>query len=265
MSRTIRLSLLVFGGVLLILTAGFFLQAPWATGLWPVRSGRLSNIFVSSILIAIAAPVIWIAIADERRALAGGAINIAVTSAGMAFAAFGFFGRSNSGAMLAFAIAATVIAVSSVIIFFYNYRTPFRDQRLTPVVVRLAFAAFAIILALVGYALVSGRPYTFPWPTGRENAVFYGYIFLGAMCYFIYGLVFPRWGNARGQLLGFLAYDLILIVPFVRYFDSVSSIFRTSLVIYATVVTVSGLLAIYFLFLHPATRFGGRAPAANLP
>ena len=41
-------------------------------------------------------------------------------------------------------------------------------------------------------------------------------IFLGSAIYFAYGLQRPVWGNAKGQLLGFLAYDLVLIVPFVR-------------------------------------------------
>ena len=43
-------------------------------------------------------------------------------------------------------------------------------------------------------------------------------MFLGSATYFAYGIVRPRWTNAGGQLAGFLAYDLVLIVPFMTRF-----------------------------------------------
>jgi hypothetical protein len=42
----------------------------------------------------------------------------------------------------------------------------------------------------------------------------FGLVFLGAATYFIYGALDPHWGNAIGQLAGFLAYDLVLLAPF---------------------------------------------------
>src|SRR5881392_3773200 len=48
----------------------------------------------------------------------------------------------------------------------------------------------------------------------------FGLIFLGAATYFIYGALDPHWGNAVGQLAGFLAYDLVLLSPFFGHFDS---------------------------------------------
>ncbi len=108
------------------------------------------------------------------------------------------------------------------------------------------------------------RQNTFPWPLGPENSVLYGIIFLGAMAYFIYGLIYPVWGNACGQLIGFIAYDVVLIVPFVQHFTNVGIEMQTRLVIYTTVVALSGLFALYFVFLHPATRFGSSARAAKL-
>jgi len=84
--------------------------------------------------------------------------------------------------------------------------------------VRYSFAGFGLALLLAGTALVMVRRNIFPWPLSPENSVFYGCIFIGAMCYFLYGLVYPYWANARGQLLGFLAYDLVLIGPFLLAF-----------------------------------------------
>jgi hypothetical protein len=60
--------------------------------------------------------------------------------------------------------------------------------------------------------------------------------------------------NAAGQLIGFLAYDIVLIVPFVTRLPMTASEFRLGLTIYSAVVTLSGLLAIYYLFINKATR-----------
>jgi hypothetical protein len=60
--------------------------------------------------------------------------------------------------------------------------------------------------------------------------------------------------NAAGQLAGFLAYDLVLIVPFLQRLPNVPADQRLGMYIYTTVVIYSGLLAIYYLFIHPETR-----------
>ena len=131
-------------------------------------------------------------------------------------------------------------------------------MRRTPTIVRISFGLFAIALFLVGGGMVLQRPNIFPWPISPETSVFYGWIFLGAMCYFIIGVFIPRWDHARGQLLGFLAYDLVLIVPFLLHFKTVRPDLLVNLVVYTGVLIYSGGLAAYALFIHPATRFGAR-------
>jgi len=63
-----------------------------------------------------------------------------------------------------------------------------------------------------------------------------------------------RDGNAGGQLAGFLAYDIVLIVPFLQRLPTVAPEHRIGLYLYTAVVTYSGLLAIYYLFVHRRTR-----------
>jgi hypothetical protein len=89
--------------------------------------------------------------------------------------------------------------------------------------------------------------------------VVFGCIFLGDAFYFIYALLRPRWGNAFGQLLSFLAYDLVLIVPFVQLLDTVKPGHMTGLIVYIVVLVYSGGLAIYYLFIDPRTRIGSTA------
>ena len=87
-----------------------------------------------------------------------------------------------------------------------------------------------------------------------ELSVVAGAIFLGAAAYFAYASVRPRWTNAGGQLAGFLAYDLVLIVPFLTRFRSVYSGWSLSLTVYIVVVIGSGILAAWYLFVAPDTR-----------
>jgi hypothetical protein len=85
-------------------------------------------------------------------------------------------------------------------------------------------------------------------------SVMFGWVFMGAAVYFAYGALQRDWHDARGQLLGFLAYDLVLIGPFLADFASVPPGHLLSLVIYVLVLVYSGTLAIFYLFVSPRTR-----------
>ncbi len=96
----------------------------------------------------------------------------------------------------------------------------------------------------------------FPWKLNPDSSVIFGCIFLGDAFYFLYSLLYPRWHNALGQLLSFLAYDLVLIVPFLILFKTVKPEGMLNLIVYVAVLIYSGAIATWFLFIHPKTRFG---------
>jgi hypothetical protein len=121
--------------------------------------------------------------------------------------------------------------------------------------VRVSFGIFIASLFLASGALILRMP-VFPWDLNPDSSVIFGCIFFGDAFYFLYGLFRPRWGNAFGQLLSFLAYDLVLIVPFVLLFDTVKPDRMFSLVVYTAVLVYSGGLAVYYLLIDPQTRFG---------
>ena len=77
----------------------------------------------------------------------------------------------------------------------------------------VSFGIFIVSLFFVGSALIFRAP-IFPWDLNPDSSVLFGCIFIGDAFYFLYGLIQPRWQNAFGQLLSFLAYDLVLIGPF---------------------------------------------------
>jgi hypothetical protein len=89
-----------------------------------------------------------------------------------------------------------------------------------------------------------------------------GWFYLGAACYFLYGLVHPSWQKACGQLWAFLAYDLVLIVPYLLHFALARPEQLPSLLINTLVLLYSGALAVYYLFVKKATRTWSKSSQA---
>jgi hypothetical protein len=50
-----------------------------------------------------------------------------------------------------------------------------------------------------------------------------GFIFLGAASSYVYGFLRPKWGYVIAPLLGFLAYDVILLWPLLDHFPTSST------------------------------------------
>jgi hypothetical protein len=241
----------------LVLAVGFIDGAAWALDLWPWPDSRLSYIFLASILAAIALPVLWIAVTGELAAIQAGAADLAITYGGISAYLIALLGDPGQPELGPFVVAFAVAFFAMLVTFARSRRIPWRDPRPMPTRVRYSFAAFAVILTGAGTALVFQAD-IFPWPLGSESSVAFGFIYLGAAAYFVWGFLHPRWPNAAGQLVGFLAYDLVLIGPFVDHFDVAEGGQLTSLVIYTAFVVYSGSLAAYYLLIHPETRFRPR-------
>jgi MFS family permease len=248
------------GGICALLALGFLLDQAWAIWIWPFYSYRLAHIFIASVLLAVAAPVLLIGVHREWAALRGGAINLVVTFAIMA--AFSL-ATARTDQVRLFGLVTAGFAVVQAALFVATRNTPFNDLRPTPRPVLWAFAGFAAILVAVGLALLFAVPNVLPWPVTANVSVLYGAVFLGAAAYFVYGLFIPIWGNARGQLAGFLAYDLVLIGPFLGLLPSVPDRWRLSLTLYLSIVIVSGLLAAFYLVRGPQSAAARRQAAST--
>jgi hypothetical protein len=264
MGQTHRTVLIGIGVGVLLLALGFRMHADWALLAWPVPSSPLSDIFVASIFAAIGGPLIWIAATNEEAAIVSGSADLLVVNAGLSATSFWFWSTTGNAKLLGFGLFTLLMTAVCALLCRKLRRVPFKNRQPMPVLVRVAFGAFALLLAIAAFRLILIWPNTFPWPLGPETSMFYGFIFLGAMVYFLYGLLFPVWGNAGGQLVGFLLYDLVLIGPFVRHFAKVAPEMLPSLTIYVSVLIASGLIALWFLFIHPATRFGAAAATSRV-
>lgn len=253
--KTMRLFILIGGLVILALTFGFIFRLPLVLQIWPWEDGRYSYLFLGSILAAVSAAAIWIAWTGELAALPAGSLNVFVIAALTSLYFFQLSSQERAN-MTILALASLLMAVVSMVTFVWSRRLSLQDTRPTPGLVRISFGIFIASLFLAGAALTLRLP-IFPWDLKPETSIVFGCIFLGDAFYFLYGLYRPRWGNAAGQLLSFLAYDLVLIIPFLQLMNTVKPERLLNLVVYTAVLIYSAGLAIYYLFIHPPTRLIG--------
>jgi hypothetical protein len=255
-AHRIRLAFVPASLLSLILAGGFFAQVEWATTLWPWPAAPLSYVFIGSILAAIAIPMLWIAVSGEPAAIQAGAIDLAVMYGGMFVYVLTLLGDPGQPTLWPYAVVFGLACAGSTAAFVYSRRIPWRDGRPMPPPVRASFATFAVILVGVGTALLFHAD-IFPWHLGPESSVMFGLIYLGAAVYFVHGVLVPHWSNAAGQLAGFLAYDVVLLAPFLEHFKVAHGGARTSLIIYVVFLLYSGALAGYYLFVEDSTRLTG--------
>jgi hypothetical protein len=253
MHRNLRTSMYVVSGVQTVFAMGFIFQWSPIVDLWPLPyTNATTYLFIGSIVAAAVASTLWCLLQREDGALSGVFLDYAAILVPVGIYTFQISGTNPS--LRAFSIFTLVTGVLGVIMLLITLRIPFRDHRPTPPLVRWTFAAFVVVLVVVGGQLVLGMPNVLPWNVNLSGRIIYGWMFLGAAVYFAYGVVRPKWQNAGGQLAGFLAYDLVLIVPFLLLLSDVRPEKLPNLIVYIAVLLVSGALATYYLFLHPATR-----------
>ena len=253
MHRFYRTTFVILGSVSFILTLGLCLRMPLLTAMLPRMGAFPIHIFLASITASITASLLWIGFSGELGAAAAGAIDLAVFYGGVTI--FQLLSPQNGSLRpLAGVLLCSAAAIVSLGIFLRFRRYPIVDRRPMPMPVHISFGAFVAVLLLVGSALLLQIPNVFAWTLNPMSSALMGCFFLGSSCYFLYGLIFPRWHAASGQLWSFLAYDIVLIVPFLFHFATVISVQLPSLIINTIILVYSGALAVYYLLIKKETR-----------
>ena len=264
-----------------VLTIGFYFQQSWITWVWPWHDQRMTYIFFASIAAAVAGPLGWIAVVNEPAAIAGmtldGLVITSLITIGLIVMAIT---RSDSRLFL-FAAGTAIAAIFSAAMF-RQFRTyPVTDGLAQPRLVTWVFAVLVAALFTLGVMLLFRTSNVFPWDLPGRTSTMIGTVFIGAGTWFTFGLIRRIWVHSGGQLIGLLAYDIVLIVPYwraVAHRNAISSsggygtfpdtgtvIDRTqqantpSLFIYTAVITASALFGCFYLFVNPATRMRWRA------
>jgi hypothetical protein len=255
MTKFVRYFLFLVCATQLFFAIAFFLQWPVAKNLWPFQGTTpLTFIFISSIFAAAAGPTLWAAATKNYGALAGIGLDYLVILAPVSILSFQLGARGSDPRMTTYGIACVFGALFGLGLFLWSVRIPMDRTLPMPGLVRWSFIIFIIALLIVGGRMALKVPNTIPWTITPELSVVMGWMFLGAAIYFAYGLLRPSWLNSAGQMIGFLAYDVVLIVPFLNRLPTTPPEHKIGLIIYTVVVIYSGLLAIYYLFLHKPTR-----------
>jgi len=248
--RYFNLFLVGVGAAILVLAAGFFFQLPWATGLWPLPDGKLSFGFMAAILAGAGVALMWVGICGERGAMASYAISFGIMFGGMAIFALQLYSTSTpqNARLLSYGMACAALTSLCLILWLLSLAYTNVDARPMPSSLRIPLMVEIVVLVGVGLALLLKRSDTLPWPLRSESSVMYGWAFLGLAVYYIYPLWRPTWNNARGQLAGFLAYDLVLLTPLLGHLADVKPEHVPGLVIALGIIIFSGALSIYYLF-----------------
>jgi hypothetical protein len=249
------------------LVAGVFaLQPPALVEAWPFEGTTpTSFVLMASMLAAAAASTGVPVLLGRYGALAGVGLDVASTflPIGVFATLLGIFGADAGQSLLA------VVAAVGLFGGWLTYRRaqliPDVDRRPMPRPVRLAFMVFTGSLVIVGALLVVRVSNILPWSVPPDLSTFFGFMFLGAATYFWYGLRAPTWDNAIGQLAGFLACDLVLIVPFLERLPTIDPAFAVSMWLYLLVVVSSAALATWYLLLDPRWRILGPRASASVP
>lgn len=255
MNKIVRFTLFFICAVQLFLAVAFFLQLPLVVSWWPFEGATpLTFIFISSIFAAAAASTLWAVASENYGALAGIGLDYLTILAPISILSFQLGASNGNTQMTTFGVACVIGSLFGLGLLLWSIRIPMDRTPPMPDFVRWSFIIFIITLFIVSTRLILKVPNTIPWKITPELSAVIGWIFFGAAMYFVYGLLRPSWVNAAGQLAGFLAYDVVLIVPFLTRLPTVAPEHRIGLIVYTLVVTYSGLLALYYLFIHKPTH-----------
>jgi hypothetical protein len=258
-----------------VLTLGLYFNQPWITWIWPWHDQRMTFIFFASIAAAVAAPLAWIALTNEPAALSGmnldGLVITSLVTVGLATMAV----SRHEPRLLLYSVATGAAAMFSWSVFKQFRVVAPRDHTPQPIVVRVLFGLLVLALIPLGVTLIFRVSNVFPWDLPNRTSTMIGAVFIGAGTWFLVGVRKRMWAHSGGQLAGLLAYDLVLMLPYWRaVFDrnAISSIGgygtfpgsdvvspsnqanTTSLFVYTGVITISSVIAAFFLFVNPSTR-----------
>ena len=264
MTKPARYALFIICAIQFFLALAFFLQLPFAVNLWPFPGTTpLTFIFVASIFAAAAASTLWATASANYGALAGIGLDYLTILLPVSILSFQLGANSATPQLTIYGLVCVFGALFGLGLVLWSIRIPIDHTVPMPGVVRGSFVLFIVALLIVSVRLILKVPNTIPWTITPDLSVVIGAMFLGAAMYFVYALVRPSWLNAAGQLAGFLAYDVVLIVPFLTRLPTVAPEHQIGLIIYTAVVIYSGLLAFYYLFIRKSTRVWTRMPSSR--
>lgn len=263
---------------------GLFRHAGWATALWPLPDVRMTSVFLASLVATTATLVIWPVLRGDLGALVAPAINLALATPAIGVYLLGLALQRDDGGLVVPGMTFVMFGIVWAAIGLWARRVPVRDARLLPRWVRVVFVGFCAILVPAGIALLFQADRVFPWDISPENSTVAGVAFLSAAALFAVIVARPLWIFGEMALASFLAYDLVLAVPYLgllRNRDDAAAVAsyygdpgyaapagdngvnELSLVIYLSVVVLSAIAAVVFFARGIRERGGAGGAVAD--
>ena len=266
--------LITLAAIWAVLAVGLYRGSSWATWVWPWQDTGMTYVFLASISAAVALPLAWLAVVNQPAAAADLALD-AVTIGGVCALSLLVMGLSgDTGQLLKYAAGFGVSAVLGWIMFRVTSSLPVTDLTPLPRAVRGTFMITIAGLVVLGLSLMLRLDGVYPWSLPPQTSTLIGAWFLGAGGSFVFGLLRNTWIHAGTTLTGFLAYDAVQVVPYMRtltdpagtasqrqygpYMEGAPpaglAVDRTNLGAYLAILALGAAVAAYFLFINPSTR-----------
>jgi hypothetical protein len=184
--RISRSALFTAGMLSLVEAAGLELHIAPFTGIWPLGDASAVDLYLGAYMAAIGSSLLWISISGELRAAVAGGINLTVAYVGLTIAWLVLSqGTVDSRPLRTAALLCAVAAVASASLAWWFRRFRVWDIRPLPRLLYVSFAGFALLLVLVGGAVLLRMPNVFPLELSPVAAALVGCSFLGSATFFL--------------------------------------------------------------------------------
>jgi len=254
-----RVVFLAYGIFFVSVAAALYFGSAFASQIWPWQEVRLCTFFLGALLAAYGAGCLTVAINGELTAAIGGSAALAV-----AFTAF-----SSQVALIELSGIKTRLLIPAAILGGLGLvatinlavvaRTKVSVER-APRSLLVVFRVMSILIGGVAVALLSGVHGLLPWTLSAQTRLLVGCVLIGFSANYAVTALRGSWTGAQVVLVGLLTYDALMLMPLLRHFADVGPEYLLTLVINIVVVSLTALLAVYYLFLRTVISFTAPPP-----
>jgi hypothetical protein len=261
--RQTQYILILSGLAFTILAVGFIARIPWTVSLLPLHfdttyNDTLGFMFIASMVSAWGVSSIYIGATGKIAPAFTTLINYILVFGGLGILYLQLSLQNtnsvNQSALSVMGIFSILIALFSAYWLWLLRNTAVSNPIPMPKTLRRAIGVMTLFVGITSMSLIVFKYNILPWDGTTIFGIVYGWLFVGTGAALLYALVRNKWEIVAAQLLGFLAYDLVLIPPFIDFFSQVRPDKLPGLIMYFCFVVGSAILAIYYLFFDVRTR-----------
>jgi hypothetical protein len=262
--RTTQFIFILVGLVFTAFAVGFMARTPWTLKLVPLPSGTAYNndtlglMFIASMVVAWGVSSVYIGATGKLAPAVTSAINYILVFGGTGILYLQlYFQAANPSSLtplLTTGFVSVLVALLSIFLLWALRNEGVGDPTQMPKALRIAIGVMTLFVGMTSVSLIVFKVNLLPWGGTTVFGVVYGWLFLGTGASLLYGLVRNKWEIVASQLLAFLAYDIVLIPPFIDFFSKVQADKLPGFIMYFGFVVGSGIIAVYYLFFDARTR-----------